>query len=137
MCRSAEKVKNTMLLSLRIYSKICLEHICRLSMFYLSAKFQKKVMNGFRETAWHTNERTDERTWFLRSPTTSSRDQKVIWPISSNFDISRYFGPKIGQNDPILPIFAKMSFLTKFIPLMTFLTRFLFINLTSIMLRNL
>ena len=31
-------------------------------MFYLTAKFQKKVMNGFRETASLTNERTDERT---------------------------------------------------------------------------
>ena len=41
---------------LRIFSKICLEHFCR-----LTAKFQKKVMNGFRETAVQTNERTDTR----------------------------------------------------------------------------
>ena len=32
-------------------------------MFYLTAKFQKKVMNGFRENAWRTDERTDERTY--------------------------------------------------------------------------
>ena len=38
-----------------------LEHFCRLSMFYLTAKFQKKVMNGFRETASLTDERTNER----------------------------------------------------------------------------
>ena len=31
-------------------------------MLYLTAKFQKKVMNGFRETASRMNERTNERT---------------------------------------------------------------------------
>ena len=30
-------------------------------MFYLTAKFQKKVINGFRETAWRTDEQTNER----------------------------------------------------------------------------
>ena len=34
-------------------------------------------MNGFRENAWRTYERTNGQTWLLRSPTTSwSRDQK-------------------------------------------------------------
>ena len=47
---------------LRNFSKIRLEHFCRLSMFYPTAKFQKKVMDGFRETAIQTEERTDERT---------------------------------------------------------------------------
>ena len=38
-------------------------------------------MNGFRATAWRTHAHTDGRTWILRSPTTSSRDQKghVLW----------------------------------------------------------
>ena len=38
----------------------------------LTAKVHKKVMNGF----WGTALRTGKQTWFLRSQTTSSRDQK-------------------------------------------------------------
>ena len=37
-------------------------HFCRLSMFYVTAKFQKKVTNGFRDSAWHTDGHTDGRT---------------------------------------------------------------------------
>ena len=33
----------------------------------LTTNFQKKVMNGFRETAWHPDEQMNERTWFLSS----------------------------------------------------------------------
>ena len=39
-----------------------------------NCKVSEKVMNGFRATAW----RTYGRTWILRSPTTSLRDQKWL-----------------------------------------------------------
>ena len=59
--------------AIKNFSKIRLEHFCRLSMFYQTAKFQEKVMNGF----WETALRTNRQTWLLRSPTTSwTRDQK-------------------------------------------------------------
>ena len=44
------------------FSKKRLEHFCRAYKPYLTAKFQKKVMNGFRESPERTNERTNERT---------------------------------------------------------------------------
>ena len=46
-----EEIKN--------FLKIRLEHFCHLSMFYLTAKFQKKVMNGFQETVLRTNGQTN------------------------------------------------------------------------------
>ena len=41
-----------------IFSKKRLEYFIHAYKPYLTAKFQKKVMNGFRETALRTNERT-------------------------------------------------------------------------------
>ena len=38
-----------------------LEHFCHAYKPYLTANFQKKVMKGFRETAWHTNGWTNGR----------------------------------------------------------------------------
>ena len=43
-------------------------------MFYLTAKFQKKVTNGFRETALRTDGRTDERTDERTNERTNGRD---------------------------------------------------------------
>ena len=31
-------------------------------MFYLTSKFQKKVTNGFQDSAWHTDGHTDRQT---------------------------------------------------------------------------
>ena len=66
MSRSEEKLKKphslVILRGLKGISKIRLEHFWRLSMFYLTLKFQKKLMNGFRETVWRTDERTNGRT---------------------------------------------------------------------------
>ena len=52
-----------------------MEHFRRLSKFYLTAKFQKNWSNGLK----NISERTYVRTWFLRSPTTSSRDQNIVY----------------------------------------------------------
>ena len=63
--------------------------------------------------------------------------EKIIWPISPNFDTWRHFGT---QNMPKWPDFEhfhqKWPILTKLAPLITYLTKFLSINLTEIIFRN-
>ena len=76
-------------------------------MFYLTAKFQKIVMNGYRETAWRTNGRTNvipyvsfrlnaERQKMLKTPIFGRfRPKRPIldnfWPKRGHF---RIFGEK-------------------------------------------
>ena len=72
MCQCGEKLKKPHsfviirglkgLDEINNFSKIRLEHFFRLSMFYLTAKFQKKVIKGFRENALRTDGRTNGRT---------------------------------------------------------------------------
>ena len=61
------------------FSKKRLEHFSRTYKPYLTAKFQKKVMNGFRENAWRRNGCTYDRTDVIPKVSTPSwsRDQKL------------------------------------------------------------
>ena len=80
-----------------IFSKKRSKNFCRRSQVLTNCKVSEKSNNGFRAIAWHTDVQTYGRTWILRSPTTSSRDQKTAPQKNEWFSIYkpsklRFFG---------------------------------------------